>query len=83
MDEKTIKICRLSTVVIWVLVIVNWLIGGLPVIGGVLHWVGIILIVSHAIELLVFSGKLKNSSNKASDAIQLLIYGYFHAITMK
>lgn len=82
MSEKTIKMARLGTLALWIVVIINWVVG-LPVASTALHWTGICLIGAHVVELAVFSGKLKYSSNKPLDALQIIVYGYFHAITLK
>lgn len=80
--NPAIVIAKLTTLLGWLLIIVNWL---HPIDDwyNLLHWAGIFLIVAHSIEMLVFLPAARRApGNTAIHALQLLVFGYAHNMAL-
>ncbi|MCB1616341.1 MAG: hypothetical protein KDI30_10035 [Pseudomonadales bacterium] len=81
---KTVSIAGKFSVVVTLLVwVVNFF---TPVIdesvSSMVFWIGPALFGSHLLEMVIFKRKIASSRNKANDMLQMLVFGYFHTMTM-
>ena len=84
MNAQTILAAKASVLLMIAVIIANLLIRFPAPWDKWLDWAGIFLLVSHAIEVLVFAPRVKNAEGPAAmHYLQLFIFGYFHAETLK
>lgn len=85
MHPTAIRSGQAITALVWLLVIIN-IIAPLPGTAfTVLAWLGAILVVSHAIECLVFTPRIRahGHGDPVRHYLLVFLFGYFHAVTLK
>lgn len=73
---------KLVTLAGWAAIIYNVI---APYTGEWLNYVGILLLVAHVIECMIFADKIKthHADNLAAGYLQVLIFGAVHASQLK
>lgn len=84
MNPIILNFNRVVIAIIWLLVAVNVFMPFPDMWNTVLLWTGVALVVSHAIECVIFAKLVKQygQDNPAKHFLLIFIFGYFHAATL-
>jgi putative membrane protein len=69
---------KLLTLGFWLVVLLNLVIVFPTPFGMLIKLAGILLILTHAAELLLFNGSLRGRAHPWRDRLQILLFGIFH-----
>ena len=70
---------KIGLVIFWLACIFNLFQPFSGLMGDILTWGGLIILIAHVAEILIFMATLRNkSTNLLSDSFLILVFGVFH-----
>ena len=74
---------KLVTLLIWLACGYNLIVPFADPLGQGLFWLAIFLLLAHTVECVVYASRVKKAAgSNAAHFLQLLVFGYFHAISL-